>query len=903
MIGQTFDHYLIESKLGEGGMGVVYKARDTRLDRTVAIKVLPDAKIADPSRKQRFAQEAKAASALNHPNIVTIHDIRSQDGTDFIVMECVDGQTLSELIPSKGMRPPQALKYAVQMADALAKAHAAGIVHRDLKPSNVMITEEGRVKILDFGMAKLMEAVESSPDAPTVTARQLTEEGAVVGTAAYMSPEQAEGRKLDGRSDIFSFGSVLYEMVTGQRPFGGDSRLSVLSKILNEDPKPPSQQTPAIPPELDKIVLRCLRKDPARRYQTMADLKVALEDVDEESVGYRATTAGERSSPQVAQVPAPSWRRWLWAALLPVLLVAGYFAWRRWPAPERVEPMQAVPLTTQPGVHRYPSFSPDGNHIVFTWNGPKQDNQDIYVQQIGAGRPLRRTTDPRNDYNPVWSPDGRYIAFLRSLPETGTSELRLIAPLDGPEQRVAEIRVHHATFVTSPYMTWCPDSTCVVVTDSPDEVRPAALFVVSLDTGEKRRLTNPQPPASGDANPAISPDGSWLVFRRSPSGLFGGELYRLELGRGLTAIGEPERIAEAALDANYPTWMPSGKEILFSDRGSLWILDVAGEGPPARLPFVGEDGIMPVVSQPQAGRPPHLVYVRSFMDGNIWRIETSAPGLAASTPPVVSVASTRLDAMPQLSPDGRRVAFASDRAGVGGIWLADLDGSNAVPLASMNAMATGYPHWSPDGQLIAFHSNRGGQADVYLVAAAGGKPRNVTSHPAVDSFPSFSRDGKWIYFTSNRTGERRVWKMPSSGGDAVPVTDRVGFMPAESPDGAWLYYMESVFTPGPLWRVRVNGGVPEKVLDGVVLGNYVVLEKGIYYIDRPSGEASIYWIDRPSGETRLQYFDFATRRSRTVARNLGKVDTPLTASPDGRTILFCRMDSSVDDLMLVENFR
>jgi eukaryotic-like serine/threonine-protein kinase len=222
----------------------------------------------------------------------------------------------------------------------------------------------------------------------------------VVGTPAYMSPEQAEGRRLDARSDIFSFGSVLYEMLTGRRPFRGDSTLSLLSKILNEDPKPPSQIGAAIPPELGKIVLRCLRKDPTRRYQTMADLKVALEDVQEESGTGR-------------QVRTLSFRRWAWSALLPVLLLAGFFTWRMWRAPENTEPLQAVPLTTQPGVHRYPSFSPDGNHVAFTWTGSKQDNQDIYVQQIGAGSPLRLTTDAHNDYNPVWSPDGRWIAFLR----------------------------------------------------------------------------------------------------------------------------------------------------------------------------------------------------------------------------------------------------------------------------------------------------------------------------------------------------------------------------------------------------------------------------------------------------------------------------------------------------------
>src|SRR5881409_3936100 len=232
MIGQTLDHYRIVSKLGEGGMGVVYKAHDTHLDRPVAIKVLPPDKVADPARKQRFVQEAKAASALNHPNIVTIHDVGSCNGMDFIVMECIEGKTVGELIPPKGLRPAQAVHHAVQIADALAKAHGAGILHRDLKPSNVMVTDEGRIKILDFGLAKLVELVDSPSAATTLTA-PLTEEGTVMGTAAYMSPEQAEGRTLDGRSDIFSFGSVLYEMVTGRKAFAGANRISTLAAILH----------------------------------------------------------------------------------------------------------------------------------------------------------------------------------------------------------------------------------------------------------------------------------------------------------------------------------------------------------------------------------------------------------------------------------------------------------------------------------------------------------------------------------------------------------------------------------------------------------------------------------------------------------------------------------------------
>ncbi len=876
MIGQTLDHYRIESKLGQGGMGVVYKARDTHLDRPVAIKVLPPGKVADPARKQRFVQEAKAASALNHPNIVTIYDISSEAGMDFIAMEFIDGKTLDGVIPPKGLRPAQALNYAVQVADALAKAHGAGIVHRDLKPSNIMVTDEGRIKIVDFGLAKLLEPAESSPDAATLTVRPMTEEGAVLGTAAYMSPEQAEGRKLDGRSDVFSFGSVLYEMVTGRKPFTGDSYLAILTRILHEDPTAPGQLAASLPPELEKIILRCLRKDPARRYQTMADLKVALEDVQEESGSAK-------------RVRAPSRWRWAWAASVPVLLVAGYFAWQALLEPQPTEPLRAVALTTFPGAELYPSFSPDGNHVAFTWTGPKQDNPDIYVQQIGAGSPLRLTTDPRSDYNPVWSPDGRWIAFLRGessslQPQRGKSELRLIPPLGGPERKLVEIRE------TRPGLAWCPDSHCLVATDSPGEGKPDALFVFSLETGEKRQLTNPQPPLLGDANPVVSPDGSSLLFRRNFAH-GAGELHWLPLEKGLTAGGEPRPLTRATLNAEYPEWMPDGKEILFSARGSLWRLAIPGENPPARLPFVGEDGIMPAVSRPQPGRYPRLVYVRSSEDRNIWRIETSTVGAPVSSPPAVFISSTRSDENPQFSLDGRRVAFASTRAGEMEIWLADADGSNAVQLTFMGAQTTGSPRWSPDGQRIAFDSNLEGQIEIYVVSAAGGNPRRLTSHAANDHVPSFSRDGQWIYFGSNRTGEIQIWKIPASGGDAVQVTHNVGFTAFESPDGAHVYYTQTGGRASALWRIPASDGQPVKVLEGVVSRAFTVLERGIYYIDRPSGEA------------RLQFFDFATSKSTTVARNLGIIPIGLTASPDGRTILYTRVDSSVDDLMLVENFR
>ncbi len=276
MDGQTIDHYKLLEKLGAGGMGEIYKAEDTRLHRTVAIKILSPAVASDPERRKRFLQEAQAASALNHPNIITIYDIVSEGDTQCMVMEYVAGKTLREMIPAGGLRVPQALQYAVQIAGALSAAHAAGIIHRDLKPSNVMITPSNLVKILDFGLAKFMDPTPASGEASTVDQTQLTREGSIIGTVSYMSPEQAEGKRVDARSDIFAFGSVLYEMLTGKRAFEGTSGISTLSAILRDDVKPIYEIAPDVPPLLEQIVLRCLQKDPNARWPSMQQVEGAL---------------------------------------------------------------------------------------------------------------------------------------------------------------------------------------------------------------------------------------------------------------------------------------------------------------------------------------------------------------------------------------------------------------------------------------------------------------------------------------------------------------------------------------------------------------------------------------------------------------------------------------------------
>ncbi len=875
-VAQKIGHYKIHSLLGAGGMGEVYLAEDTKLDRKVAIKLLPPESTADEQAKKRLFREARAAAKLDHPNICAVHEVGEEDGRSFIVMQYVEGETLAARLSHQPVDLRETLNIATQVADALAAAHVGGIIHRDIKPGNIMITRGAQVKVLDFGLARVVH--EHDPlktDAETKSL--LTEPGTIVGTAAYMSPEQAAGKTVDARSDIFSFGAVLYEMVTGRRAFRGDSQVAILAAILNQEPEPLPIKTPQ---DLARIILRCLRKDPSRRYQTMTDLKIALEDLREESRSISGARAASR-------------RPWMWAVTLLMLVgvIAGLLVWRPWlPAPP-AEPLQAVALTTLPGVERSPSLSPDGNYVVFAWTDPKQGNQDIYVQQIGSGSPSRRTTDSLDDYNPVWSPDGKWIAFLRSQPPAPTGlrsrELRIMPPLSGSERKLADIRSQD--FPDSVYLAWSSDSNSLVVTDSPGEGQPDALFVVSLETGEKRPLTNPQPPVQADTSPAISPDGRSLVFlRRNTWGA--GELQLLPLGNGLTVAGEPKRLTPAELRADFPAWMPNGKEIVFSAKSSLWRLAVPGENTPTLIPYVGEDGLMPAISRAQPGKPARLVYVRSYWDENFWRIETSAPGAPSSSAPVMAISSTKAEYHCQYSPDGRRVAFTSLRSGEAEIWISDPDGSNAVPLTSTHAQDTNLPHWSPDGQLIAFSSNGDGEWDIYVVPAAGGKSQRLTSHPAIDLCGGFSRDGKWIYFSSTRSGDYRVWKMPATGGDAVQVSPNEGWQAFEAPDGNNIYYNAGGIVGGSLWRLPTSGGEPVKVLDGVVWFNWCLFGNGAYYIDRLGSE------------TRLQYLNFATGKSTTLARNLGEVGAGLTTSPDGRTILFTRVDSSTDDLMLAENF-
>jgi serine/threonine protein kinase/WD40 repeat protein len=888
MIGKKLAHYEIVQQLGEGGMGVVYKARDTHLDRFVALKVLPAEKVSDPERRRRFEQEAKSASALNHPNIVTIHDIAEADGVSYIVMEYVAGRTLADVIPRRGLSLGSALAYAIPAADALAAAHAAGIVHRDFKPANVMVGDDGRVKVLDFGLAKLVEADEGdSDDALTLaTAEHKTAKGLLVGTMGYMSPEQAEGKRLDARSDVFSFGAVLYEMVTGQRAFRGDSGASTLAAILRSEPRPASDVVPDLPREVERIIARCLRKDPARRFQHMDDLKVALQELKEESDSGTLSAVVPRT--------ARSHRPWVLGGLALAALVAlGVLSLRRGErssVEQAAEPaLVPVPLTADPGFEQGPSFSPDGNQVAFFASLDGQPSPDIYVKLIGGGPPLRLTSDSSPAIMPAWSPDGLRIAYVAPNPD-GVS-LMLIPALGGAPQRLAEIEVPTGGYrgqliPLGPAVAWLSNRR--LVTYGSEEADELALFSLDIDTGDRRRLTNPSPDA--DLHPAVSPDGRSLAFVRTGN-VGATNLYVLSLSANGEPDGEPRLMPIDSAAVAGPAWTAEGRDLICSVGAEymanrrLWRVPVAAEGRAAPLPF-GEEGVTPAVA-----RTGHrLVYEsRPEVESDIFRVDLQE-GENATPEPFIT--STRQENLPAWSPDGSRITFGSTRSGADEVWMCDHDGSHPRQLTSMGTVA-GAARWFPDGKTIAFDGRREGQSDVFLIDAAGGVPEQITTSPADDRVPSISADGRWISFASNRTGRYEIWRMPAEGGEAVQVTRGGGDLPAESPSGDLIYFQrEQDDGRLHLWGVPVGGGEENRVLGPVEWGDYVVVEDGLYFVG-----------PRDDG-LEIQFRDAATGKTRVLAPAPPRSGVGLAISPDRRTALVTAFKAtSGSDLMLVEGFR
>jgi Tol biopolymer transport system component/predicted Ser/Thr protein kinase len=848
MQGRTLGHYRVEARLGEGGMGVVYRAVDTRLNRPVALKLLHAEAMADPERKKRFVQEAQAASALNHPNIITIYDIdtasTSEGPVDFIAMEYVDGKTLDRLIGRKGFSLGEVLRCSTQIADALATAHGAGIVHRDLKPANIMVTEKGLVKVLDFGLAKLTEKTDSDELAPTETLKApRTEEGTILGTVAYMSPEQAEGKRVDARSDIFSFGAVLYEMLTGQRPFRGETKISTLSAILHQEPKSLAELLAGAPHELERIVGRCLRKDPGRRFQQMEEVRLALEELKEESESGKLTAA--------VAAPGKPRRRWAMAlAAAAGLTMVVALWWFRRPQALPTGPV-LTRLTSDAGLTTEPALSPDGKLVAYASDRAGRGSLDIWVQQVAGGDPIQVTRDDADEREPAFSPDGSQLTFTSWR---GTGEVYVVSTLGGAARKIASPG-RRPRF--SPDGRWIAYWTGAEVDlSAPGQVK---TFVVPANGGEPRQF---QPGFATAAYPTWAPDGKHLLFlgMGEPKGeLLDWWVAPLEDGRAVRTGALPairqQKLAPPITNLIPGEWAVPGDQVLFSarlgDSTNLWQIPISpanwqARGAAQRLTSGSGQEMLP------SSGASRVVFSSLTSNIDIWSLTLDLGQGKALGPPQRLTEDAGVDIHPSFSADGRKMAFVSSRSGKRNVWIKDLDTGKESPLTAN--LSVGFrPILSPDGSRVTYPAYEETRRPLYVVPASGGVARKICedcgalwdwsadgqdmliaalspkatrtvglfrpetgeravilAHPEYNLYvPRFSPDGRWVSFAGN-TGAGvigRWFRAPFRGTSAVSLSEWVSepeVYQLWSPDGRFRFFLSWEDGFPCLWSRRVD---------------------------------------------------------------------------------------------------
>ncbi len=604
--------------------------------------------------------------------------------------------------------------------------------------------------------------------------------------------------------------------------------------------------------------------------------------------GYRFIAAVDAGDVQVT--PESRMRRWKWIAVTAVTTAVA-LAWLFGRSGRVGDPILApVPLTSYPGVEECASFSPDGNRVVFGWQDAELTYADIYVKQIGADKPFRLTDDPALEFSPAWSPDGKWIAFLRERAE-GRTAVMLKPPVGGAERVLTETFKPAWTASVGPYIAWSPDGKSLAIMDKDAKDEPFALYLLSLETLERRRLTKPPPHTQGDYCPSFSWDGRRVAFSRTVD-FYTNDLYLLRLNGDLEPRGEPERLTFLNRWARTPVWTPDRREIIFSGSAQfgvgLWKIDPRQPGKPSRLATPGGHYLYPAIS-----RQGHLAYTQLFIDADIWRHDLRANiGQAEQSTRLID--STYRDLWPSYSPDGSRIAFASNRTGKMEVWVCDREGFNLRQVSRLGAFS--WPtSWSRDGNRIGFTSNVEGNNELYCVSPEGGPPNRLTNHPADDSQPTWSRDGTWIYFVSDRSGRPEIWRIPVSGdGKPWQLTRNGAEFGLESPDGKFLCFSRTEAGGTSIWRIPVEGGKETRVIvPDPYAGRFTVAEEGIYYLSRSKGGAA----------QQIQLRRWESAESEEVSEVEGWMSWGLSASSNGRHLLFVKGERLEGDLMLVENFR
>ncbi len=836
--GTKLGPYEVVAPLGAGGMGEVYRARDTRLERTVAIKVLPAHFSGDAARKQRFEREARAVSSLNHPHICTLHDIGHDGGVDFLVMEYLEGETLAERL-SKGALPfDQVLRYGIEISDALSKAHRQGVVHRDLKPANIMLTKSG-VKLLDFGLAKLlpaavapmspsaMSAAETPPLQEMATvSKPLTTEGTLIGTLQYMAPEQLEGKNPDARTDIFALGAVLYEMTTGKRAFEGKSQASVIAAILEKDPPPITTLQPMAPPTLERVVKTCLAKDPDDRWQTAHDVMLELKWIAEGGSSVGAIHESPLQKNWVRALP------WALAALFLVAIIAGIAIWSLKPTPP--QPVTRAVIALPPGERLAGldlpavAVSPDGTHVVYA--ATRGGTQQLYLRAMDSleARPIPGT---EGAVNPFFSPDGQWLGFFAG------GKLKKVLASGGAAQTLGDAGLPNgASWGSQGMIAFAPTTAGALrqVSDAGGASQPltrlakgefshrwpevlpggkALLFVAgggaanwtnakvavqSVETGERRDLIQ------GGTHSRYAPSGPTSRIGRD-SGRQAGHLVYAQGGILMAVPFDLERLevtgaAVPVVEGVLESPSSGASQYSFSATGSLVYVPGPVQAGQRRLVWVNRHGVeQPLASPARAYRYPRLSpdgrRVAATIDEQetqVWIYDLARETLTRLT------FEGNTNYTSAWTPDGKRIAFISNREGPQNVFWQLADGSGSLERLTTSEYVNSPSSWSPDGQLLAFvEVNPTTGFDIWVLRlgnastplGAGRKAQPFLRTPFTESAPRFSPDGRWLAYISDESGRWEIYVQPYPGpGGKWLISTEGGTEPVWNPNGRELFY-------------------------------------------------------------------------------------------------------------------